>query len=129
MWLERVDTLLKALEPLRCKMHILDNDPGTRLCSIADGLVCSCNTFIRAHSDLRASAIAALDQSLNTIAGIEARCRAECNWRHSRDLLDNIRKIATRVEKTTSKTITSCMLGRLRSTAKTREEFLKLIKQ
>jgi len=31
------------------------------------------------------------------------------------------------VEKTTSKTITSCMLGRLRSTAKTREEFLKLI--
>jgi GTP cyclohydrolase I len=32
------------------------------------------------------------------------------------------------VEKTTSKTITSCMLGRLRSTAKTREEFLKLIR-
>ncbi|KAF2421061.1 putative GTP cyclohydrolase I [Tothia fuscella] len=32
------------------------------------------------------------------------------------------------VEKTTSKTITSCMLGRMRSTAKTREEFLKLIK-
>lgn len=31
------------------------------------------------------------------------------------------------VEKTTSQTITSCMLGRLRSTAKTREEFLKLI--
>jgi GTP cyclohydrolase I len=32
------------------------------------------------------------------------------------------------VEKTTSKTITSCMLGRMRSTAKTREEFLKLIR-
>jgi GTP cyclohydrolase I len=31
------------------------------------------------------------------------------------------------VEKTTSQTITSCMLGRMRSTAKTREEFLKLI--
>ncbi|KAF2403155.1 GTP cyclohydrolase I [Trichodelitschia bisporula] len=31
------------------------------------------------------------------------------------------------VEKTSSQTITSCMLGRLRSTAKTREEFLKLI--
>lgn len=31
------------------------------------------------------------------------------------------------VEKTTSKTVTSCMLGRLRSTAKTREEFLSLL--
>lgn len=31
------------------------------------------------------------------------------------------------VQKTGSMTITSCMLGRLRSTAKTREEFLNLI--
>jgi GTP cyclohydrolase I len=32
------------------------------------------------------------------------------------------------VEKTTSQTITSCMLGCLRSSTRTREEFLKLIK-
>jgi len=31
------------------------------------------------------------------------------------------------VQKTTSSTVTSCMLGRLRSTAKTREEFLNLL--
>lgn len=31
------------------------------------------------------------------------------------------------VEKTGSSTVTSCMLGRMRSTAKTREEFLNLL--